>query len=176
MLQFGRACGAEMKSHASSSMMLAMQCQCISLSALSVQNSSYLYFTCHNARESHWNKPIPQLWASSLKKLISGDLCLLAPSAFPLMAFQNCYAFILPPVFDHSASNTGMQRRVYYAFFHRSHAHATLPVGRSDTGNVLFRTIANFLNRKGDLLLHLLWSHYSSPPHIIDGNLRAKYG
>ena len=89
-------------------------------------------------------------------KLISGDLCLLAPppSSFPLIAFQNCYAFILLPLSSTTRQTMEGCRGMYVLwrvsapFFHTTYEYAKLIVGRSDNGIVLFRTIANLQMEK----------------------------
>ena len=159
---------------------IAMQCQSISPTALSVCKRVLIYILPPIMLEN----PIEKGWFRSYGLRASSDLCVKTyqrrsvPSSSLRLSTYNVWSELLR-IYPAPPSSTVRQCRdaeanVLY-IFHRSHEHATLLVGRSDNGMVLFRTLSNFLNRKGDLLLHLLWSHCSSSPHI-DGNLRAKYG
>ena len=83
--------------------------------AISVQKSTCKFHLSQNARESHRNNVIPQLWASA-------DLCDITYQRrsvpfSPHLLSTYCISellriYLAPPVFDNSANNGGMQRHV----------------------------------------------------------------
>ena len=102
MLHFGRAAALKCNNyHASVFLQWCIEMPIyLAHGAISVQKS-----TCKFWPPKMLENPIEIMWFRScgllqtfVTKLISGDLCLLAPSSFPLIAFQNCYAFILLPL------------------------------------------------------------------------------
>ena len=125
MLHFGRAAALKCNNyHASVFLQWCIEMPIyLAHGAISVQKS-----TCKFWPPKMLENPIEIMWfrrcgllQTFVTKLISGDLCLLAPSSFPLIVFQNCYAFILLPLSSTTRQTMEGCRGMYVSdgFLHR---------------------------------------------------------